>query len=299
MVAWSTRPSSLSAHRTNPERLFFPSVCQVFARQPVGQMTDKPCRSFSLLRSGGMLEKSPQVHTQTRRVAHNTDMNEPPPSPPTSGPSQGSSPIRVAIVEDNYDARELFRRSVERSPGLSCVGTFITGEQALHELPSLLPDLVLMDIHLPGINGIECMKRLRRTMPAVKVVVVTSERDDDYLFAALRAGADGYVTKPCDRATLARVITETMAGGRPIASDMTGHLVQAAMNPPKRRLQTHPSLSPRENEVMALVAQGKENKEIAERLNLSVTTVNTHLQSAYGKLGVQNRVEAVRILVGL
>lgn len=221
------------------------------------------------------------------------------PTSPSQGQPQRSNPIRVAIVEDNEDARELFRRAVVKSPGLSCVGTFVTGEAALRELPSLLPDLVLMDIHLPGINGIECMKQLRKTLPTLKVVVVTSEHGDDYLFTALRAGADGYVTKPCERRELAKVIQETMAGGRPIASDMTGHLVQAAMNPPKRRLQAHPSLSTRENEVMALVAQGKENKEIAERLNLSVTTVNTHLQSAYSKLGVQNRVEAVRVLMGL
>lgn len=217
------------------------------------------------------------------------------PTSPAQGQPQRSNPIRVAIVEDNEDARELFRRAVVKSPGLCCVGAFVTGEAALRELPSLLPDLVLMDIHLPGINGIECMKRIRKTLPRLKVVVVTSEHGDDYLFTALRAGADGYVTKPCERRELAKVIQETMAGGRPIASDMTGHLVQAAMNPPKRRLQAHPSLSTRENEVMALVAQGKENKEIAAQLGLSVSTVNAHLQSIYGKLGAQNRVEALRL----
>lgn len=221
------------------------------------------------------------------------------PTASAEAPPQRKDPIRVAVVEDNEDARELFRRAVDKSPGLICVGAFVTGEAALRELPATMPDLVLMDIHLPGISGIECMKWLRKMLPTLKVVMVTSEHGDDYLFTALRAGADGYVTKPCDRVKLARVIAETMAGGRPIASDMTLHLVQAAMNPPKRRLQDHPSLSARENEVMALVAQGKENKEIADRLNLSVTTVNTHLQSAYGKLGVQNRVEAVRVLMGL
>jgi two-component system, NarL family, response regulator LiaR len=226
-------------------------------------------------------------------------MNEPPPSPPTTGPSQASNPICVAIVEDNPDDRELFRRSVERSPDLSCVGTFITGEEALRVLPSLLPDLVLMDIHLPGINGIECMNRLRKILAEVKVVVVTSERDDDYLFEALRNGADGYVTKPCDRHTLARVIRNAMAGLHPISPDMTGVLVQAAINPPKPRLQPHPSLTTRENEVLRGLVEGRENKEIAEWLNLSVTTVNSHVQSIFGKFGVQNRVEAVRVAMGL
>lgn len=221
------------------------------------------------------------------------------PTSPAQGPPQRSNPVRVAIVEDNEDARELFRRAVVKSPGLSCVGTFVTGEAALRDLPAAMPDLVLMDIHLPGISGIECMKRLRQTQTTLKVVMVTSEHGDDYLFTALRAGADGYVTKPCERRELAKVIQETTAGGRPIASDMTVHLVQAAMNPPKRRPQAHPSLSTRENEVMALVAQGKENKEIAKRLQVSVFTVNAHLQSIYGKLNVNNRTEAIRCVEGL
>lgn len=212
---------------------------------------------------------------------------------------QSPAPLRVAIVEDDADARELFRRAVVRTPSLACVGAFVTGEDALHDLRQLPPDLVLMDIHLPGISGIECMQRLRRAHPTLKVVMVTSERDDEYLFAALRAGADGYVTKPCDRLTLARVIAETMAGGRPIASDMTAHLVEAAVTKPKLRLTAHPQLSVRENEVLGWVAQGLENKEVADRLAVSVNTINTHLQSIYGKLGVQNRVEAVRIAAGL
>ena len=209
---------------------------------------------------------------------------------------QPSTPVRVAIVEDNEDDRELFRRAVVRSPGLFCVGAFVTAEDALRELPKLLPDLVLMDIHLPGINGIECMRRLRRMQPAVKVVMVTSDRDDEYLFEALRTGADGYATKPCERAMLARVIEQTMAGGHPIAADMTLHLMQAALASPKRRLVVHPKLSPRENEVMALLAQGMENKEIAKRMEVSVFTVNAHLQSIYGKLEVNNRVEALRMV---
>lgn len=202
--------------------------------------------------------------------------------------------VRVAVVEDNADDQELFRRAVTKTPGLGCVGTFVTGEAALRELPSLLPDLVLMDIHLPGINGIECMTALRQAQPALKVVMVTSDRNDDWMFEALRAGADGYVTKPCDRQMLARVIAETMAGGHPIAADMTMHLMQAAMSKPGPRLTTHPDLSPRENEVLRWLAQGMENKEIANRLGLSVCTINAHLHSAYEKLGVRNRVEALR-----
>ena len=95
-------------------------------------------------------------------------MNKPP--SPTQEPPQHNNPIRVAVVEDNYDARELFHRAVVRSPGLCCVGTFVTGEAALRELPALLPDLILMDIHLPGINGIECMKQLRVTSAIISAI---------------------------------------------------------------------------------------------------------------------------------
>lgn len=207
-----------------------------------------------------------------------------------------TTPIRVAVVEDDEHARELFRRSLLKSSGMSCVGTYVTGEAAVKELPSLLPDLVLMDIHLPGMSGIECMQQLRRSLLRLKVVMVTCERSDEFLFAALKAGADGYLTKPCDRKTLVRVIEETMVGRHPIASDMTGHLVQAAMHPPQRRLPAHPSLTLRENEVMGWLGEGKENKEIAKRLRVSVFTINAHLQSVYGKLKVSNRVEALRVM---
>ena len=187
-----------------------------------------------------------------------------------------------------------FQRAVVRSNYLSFVGAFVTGEDALRELPVIMPDLVLMDVYLPGISGIECTRRIRKLQLTLKVLVVSSDRDRECLFAALNAGADGYVTKPCDRPTLVRAIQETMVGGQPIASDMTPHLVQAVLTRPTRRLQSHPRLSSRENEVLGWVAEGKVNKEIAGQLRLSVSTVNAHLQSIYGKLGVQNRVEALR-----
>ena len=221
------------------------------------------------------------------------------PTPPlTQAAPPRRRPIRVAVVEDNEAARTQFQRAVLRSNGLSFVGAFVTGEDALRELPAIMPDLVLMDVYLPGISGIECTRRIRKLQLTPKVLVVTSDRDSECLFAALKAGADCYVTKPCDRPTLTRAIQEAMAGGRPIASDMTPHLVQAVMTRSTRRLQFHPRLSSRENEVLALVARGMANKEVATRLNLKVATVNVHLQSIYGKLGVQNRVAALQAVAG-
>lgn len=202
--------------------------------------------------------------------------------------------IRVAVVEDEADARHLFRAMLNRSAGLGCVGACISGEQALHELPAQLPDVVLMDIHLPGMDGIACMRALRKLLPKLKTVMVTSDRDDELLFESLGAGADSYVTKPCGRAELAKVIADTMAGKRAIATDMAGYLIKAAVHPPKRRLPPHPLLSERENEAMRWLAEGLGNSEIAERMGVSVFTVNAHLQNSYGKLGVNNRVEALR-----
>lgn len=208
------------------------------------------------------------------------------------------TPIRVAVVENNDAERMQLRQAVVRSNYLRFVGGFVTGEDAMSGLPAIMPDLVLMDVYLPGISGIECARRIRKLQPTLKVLVVTSDRDSECLLAALKAGADGYVTKPCDRPTLVRAVQEVMAGGQPISSDMTPHLVQAVMTRPMRQLQSHPRLSSRENEVMLLLAEGMENKDIAKRLGLSVFTVNAHLQSIYGKLNVSNRTEAIRCVVG-
>ena len=259
----------------------------------VRQTPDNLVGSFPCCQVGLRPRKSPPVHQRPLRSVGTFQLMDKPTSPAPE-PPQRNNPIRVAVVEDNPDDRELFRRAVVKSTDLCCVGTFVTGEAALAGLPALLPDVVLMDIHLPGISGIVCMEELRKLLPTVKVIMVTSDRNDDRLFGSLRAGADGYVTKPCDRHTLARAIAETMAGGHPIASDMTLRLMQAALHPPKRGRRDHPELTARENETLRWLAEGMENKEIAKKMDVSVFTVNAHLQSIYGKLKVSNRVEALR-----
>lgn len=206
-----------------------------------------------------------------------------------------AQPVRVALIEDDEHCRELLRRHVNKSPGLVCVGAYRTGEEALRELPLLQPppDVVVVDLHLPGVSGVLCLELLRLKLPSAKLVVLSGERERDYVLAATRAGAAGYLTKPCDRAQLARAIADAMAGRNPVSSTVAGHLLAAVAAGPTGAFRPHPKLSDRENEVMRWLVEGLVNKEIADRLGVSISTVNAHLHSIYTKLGVQNRVEAV------
>lgn len=205
-------------------------------------------------------------------------------------------PIRVALIEDNATFLELLRCFVNRSPGLTCVGAYLTGEAALRELPQLQPpaNLVVVDLHLPGVSGVLCIELLRLKLPGVKLVVLSGEQQRDYVLAATRAGADGYLTKPTDRPQLARAIADAMAGRNPVSATVAGHLM-SAVAAGTGMFRPQPKLSGRENEVLRWLVDGLENKEIADRLGVSTSTVNAHLHSIYTKLGVQNRVEAVRL----
>lgn len=208
-----------------------------------------------------------------------------------------AQPVRVTLIEDDENCLELFRRHVNRLPGLICVGAYLTGEEALRPLPLLQPphDVVLVNLHLPGVTGVQCLELLRLSLPAAKLVVLSGERERAYVLAATRAGADGYLTKPCDRPQLARAIADAMAGRNPVSATVAGHLMAAVAAGAPAAFRPHPKLSDRENEVLRWLVEGLENKEIADRLQLSTSTVNAHLHSIYTKLGVQNRVEAVRL----
>lgn len=207
-----------------------------------------------------------------------------------------AQPVRVALIEDDARLLELLRRYVNQSPGLTCVGAYLTGEAALRELPLLQPpsDLVVVDLHLPGISGVDCLGWLRLQRPVLRLLVLSGELERDYVLAATRAGADGYLTKPCDRSQLARAIADAMAGRNPVSATVAGHLMSAVAAGAAGAFRPHPQLSDRENQVMRWLVEGLGNKEIAERLGVSTSTVNAHLHASYAKLGVQNRVEAVR-----
>ena len=199
--------------------------------------------------------------------------------------------IRVAIVEDDEQVREHLARLVGEAKGFECVATFSTGEQALESLPRRTPDVVLMDINLPGISGVECVRQLKLLVPDVHVVMVTVYDDSDRIFQALQMGASGYLLKLSTAADILHAIEEVHRGGAPMSSYIARKVVQSfrrqgASNQPAE------NLSKRETDVLDYVSRGYTNKEIAEALGLSAETVRGYLKTIYSKLHVRSRTEA-------
>jgi DNA-binding NarL/FixJ family response regulator len=198
----------------------------------------------------------------------------------------------VAIVEDNPSIRRSLREWVDSAPGHRCVCACGDAETALKELPRLKPDVVLMDIHLPGESGIACTARLKSMMPELQVIVVTVYRDRDLLFQALKAGASGYLLKRSSPEELLRAISEVRSGGAPMTGEIARMVVETFQKPVTETPHLA-ELSPREMELLDLVAKGLTNKEIAPKLNISYDTVRAHLRRIYEKLHVRCRTEAV------
>jgi len=198
----------------------------------------------------------------------------------------------VAIVEDNPSIRRSLREWVDSAPGHRCVCACGDAETALKELPKLNPDVVLMDIHLPGESGIACTARLKSMMPELQVIVVTVYRDRDLLFQALKAGASGYLLKRSSPEELLRAISEVRSGGAPMTGEIARMVVETFQKPVTETPHLA-ELSAREMELLDLVAKGLTNKEIAPKLNISYDTVRAHLRRIYEKLHVRCRTEAV------
>jgi len=199
---------------------------------------------------------------------------------------------RIAIVEDNKLIRESLVDYVHTDPGLKCVCTCATGEEALKELPKQTPDIVLMDIQLPNMSGIECAARLRQLLPDTKIIMVTVYEDTDRIFKALRAGARGYLLKRCTPEQLVAAIREVRDGGAPMSREIASKVIASFQEPVTAAAEVE-DLSTRERELLELLASGKSNKEIASHLNLSEGTVRWHLSNIYDKLHVRSRTEAV------
>ncbi len=201
--------------------------------------------------------------------------------------------MKVALVEDNDAYRQTLARLLSRAPDCQCVGQFATAEAALAELPALRPDVVLMDINLPGMNGVECVRRLKQQLPATQVVMLTAYEDTDNIFNALAAGATGYLLKRTSGAEVLAALREVMAGGSPMTAHIARKVVQSFQRPPAAPADPAANLSPREQEVLDLLAQGLIYKEIADRLGVSYETVHTYIRRIYEKLQVRTRTEAV------
>ena len=201
---------------------------------------------------------------------------------------------RIAIVEDNKVIRESLAAYVHMAPDLQCVCSCGTAEEALEQLPQHRPDVVLMDIQLPNLSGIECSARLKQLLPEVRIIMVTVYGDPDLIFKALRAGACGYLLKRCTPEELVTAVREVQQGGAPMSREIARKVIshfQSFPEPPDTSSEVE-NLSPREREILELLTQGFSDKEIADRLGVKHGTVRWHLQHVYEKLHVRSRTEA-------
>jgi DNA-binding NarL/FixJ family response regulator len=205
--------------------------------------------------------------------------------------------IRVSIVEDNRGTRESLTELLGRAPALRFVSAHPSGEDALQQMPAAAPDVVLMDINLPKMNGIECVARLKEQLPRTQVLMLTTYEESDLIFDSLRRGASGYLLKNMPPAELIQAIEQVHAGGAPmsmqIARKVVSHFQQI-----KKPQSDMEQLTKREHEILALLAKGYLYKEIADQLSISLSTVRAHLHAVYEKLHVQSRTEAVVKFLG-
>jgi len=200
---------------------------------------------------------------------------------------------RVGIVEDDARLRESFTRLVRGTEGFTCVGGFQSAEDALPALPALQPDVVLMDINLPGMSGIECARRLKQVAPAVNVVMLTTFDDSDKVFDSLKAGASGYLLKRASGAEIVAAVTDVCAGGAPMSGTIARKVVDFFG---RRPAPDGASLTEREHQVLDALSEGQQYKEIADLLGISINTVRNHIKKIYEKLHVNTRQEAVNKL---
>jgi DNA-binding NarL/FixJ family response regulator len=198
----------------------------------------------------------------------------------------------VALVEDDRGLREQLLEVLGTDTDIQCLGVFGSAEEGLKEIPLMKPDVVLMDIQLPGMSGIECVAELRRIMPSVNIIMVTVYEDNGRIFKALQAGANGYIIKSRLSEDLLQAIRDVFKGGAP----MSIHIARKVVNyfhsmGPSRTAEK--DLSAREDQVLKLLASGFIYKEIGEKLNISVETVRSHVKNICEKMHVRNRIEAV------
>jgi DNA-binding NarL/FixJ family response regulator len=200
--------------------------------------------------------------------------------------------ITVSIVEDNDQLRGTLARVIERAPGFACASQYPSAEEALEGLPRDRPQVVLMDINLPGMNGVECVRQLKQVLPEVQVMMLTVYEDTENIFNALAAGATGYLLKRTPRAELMAAIEEVRRGGSPMTAHIARKVVQSFQRPAPAT-DSAANLSQREQEVLDCLSQGFLYKEIADKLGISYETVHTYIRRIYEKLQVRTRTEAV------
>jgi len=205
--------------------------------------------------------------------------------------------VRVAIVEDDAAVRENLAALINGVSGYCCVACCATAEEAWRRLPGAVPEVVLMDIHLPGRSGIECVARLRSIIPQAQVIMLTVEEDAEQVFESLKAGATGYLVKHVGPDKILQAIDEVHHGGAPMSGQIARKVISTFRQPLKPGDQDSP-LSAREEQVLRLLAKGHRSKEIADELGIGPATVNTYVRHIYEKLHVRSRAEAVARFTG-
>jgi DNA-binding NarL/FixJ family response regulator len=203
-----------------------------------------------------------------------------------------SKHITVSMVDDEADLRENIAGFVGAAPGFRCVSTYASAEEALRQLPKDKPDVVLMDINLGGLSGIECVRQLKPLAPATQIVMLTVFEDTEKIFSALAAGASGYLLKRLAPTKLLEAIRDVHEGGSPMSAPIARKLVQALQCAPARG-DANADLSPREREVLNGLAEGQAYKQIAGTLGVSIHTVRNYIRRIYEKLHVRSCTEAV------
>ena len=201
--------------------------------------------------------------------------------------------VSVAIIEDDAATRSILAKWINETSNFRCLGQFGDVASALASLPALAPDVALVDINLPDLSGIECVRRLKPQLPQTQFVMVTVYGDGEHIFEALAAGASGYLLKRLTRETLLAALVEVHGGGSPMSSSIARKVVQFFRSARSASSTELESLSPRELDVLRLLAEGYVNKEIADRLSLSAPTVATYIRRIYEKLHVHSRAAAI------
>ena len=199
--------------------------------------------------------------------------------------------VKVAIVEDNKTTRESLETIVNMSPANRCICVCATAEDALRSLPAQQPDVVLMDIQLPKMSGVECVAELKALLPSVQVIMVTVYQDPDQIFRALRAGASGYILKRTTPEKVLNAIRDVQLGGVPMSAEIARKVLKYFQAQPSSAPEVD-KLTPREREILDLIVPGYSNKEIADKLNISIESIRWHLKKIYHKLHVHSRTEA-------
>lgn len=201
--------------------------------------------------------------------------------------------ITVAVIEDQKDTRKMLSILINGSEGYECVATFENGEDALAQIPQLAPEVVLADIHLPGLSGIDCVAQLKAQCPDTQFIMCTSLEDTDNIFSALQAGAAGYITKSATPSKILEAITDAHNGGSPMSSQIARKVINFFQQPPVAKNSELEKLSAREQEILQYLAKGYRYKEMAGLLFISIETVRKHIHNIYEKLQVNSRTDAL------